>query len=71
MATSNTNTNTSTAGTFGGVPIATVLWWGVAAISLIALAGPFPGLATMFVTLLIVGDVLINYKGYTGLLTPP
>lgn len=63
--------SSSSASTFGGVPTATVLWWGVAAIALIALAAPFPNLATMFVVLLIVGDVLINYKSYTGLLTPP
>ena len=48
-----------------------VFYWGVGAIALVALAGPYPELATMLVLVLIVGVVLTHYKDYIGLFTPP
>lgn len=48
-----------------------VFYWGVAALALVALAGPAPDLATMLVLVLIVGVVLTHYQQYVALFTPP
>ncbi len=53
------------------ISIKYIIYWGVAAVALIALAGPMPDLATMFVLLLITGVVLTHYKDYAALFTPP
>jgi hypothetical protein len=42
--------------------------WGVASVALIALAAPYPDLATGLVVLLIVGVLLNNWQTYTSLL---
>lgn len=55
----------------GNVSLKYVFYWGIAAIALIALAGPYPTMATMFVVLLIVGVVLTHYQDYVKLFTPP
>lgn len=49
-------------------------YWSIGGVSLIALAGPFPDMATLFVLILIVGVVLTHYKDYLSILdanTPP
>jgi hypothetical protein len=49
-------------------------YWGVGGLALIALAGPYPDLATLFVLILIVGVLLHHYKEYMAMLgnvTPP
>lgn len=68
MATSSSSTPKST---LGGISVAYVFFWGIAAIALLALAAPFPNMATAVISLLIVGTVLINYQDYQGLFTPP
>lgn len=55
----------------GDVSIKYVFYWGVAALALVALAGPMPNIATMLVLLLIAGVVLTHYQQYVGLFTPP
>jgi hypothetical protein len=55
----------------GGISIKYIFYWGVAALALIALAGPAPDIATMFVLILITGVVLTHAKDYVGLFTPP
>lgn len=55
----------------GDVSIKYVFYWGVAALALVALAGPMPNIATMLVLLLITGVVLTHYQQYVGLFTPP
>ena len=55
----------------GNVSIKYVFYWGIAALALIALAGPYPNMATWFTVLLIVGVLLTHYKDYQALLTPP
>lgn len=47
------------------------VYWGVAALALVALAAPYPNLATGFAVLLIVGVVLTHYQEYIGLFSPP
>ena len=51
--------------------IKTTVYWGVAALALVALAGPYPNLATGFAVLLIVGVVLTHYQDYIGFFNPP
>jgi hypothetical protein len=46
-------------------------YWGVGALALIALAGPYPGVATGFVLLLIMGVVLTHWQDYVSYFTPP
>jgi hypothetical protein len=49
-------------------------YWSVGGLALIALAGPYPDLATLFVVIIIVGVVLHHYKDYLAMLgnvTPP
>jgi hypothetical protein len=48
-----------------------VFYWGIAALALIALAAPYPDLATGFTVLLIVGVVLTHYQDYIGLFSLP
>lgn len=48
-----------------------VFYWGIAALALIALAGPMPDVATMLALVLIVGVVLTHYQDYVGLFTAP
>lgn len=48
-----------------------VFYWGIAAMALLALAGPYPDLATGLVVLLIVGVLLTHWSDYVGYLTPP
>lgn len=55
----------------GNVSIKYVFYWGIAALALIALAGPYPDMATGFTVLLIVGVVLTHYQDYIGLFNPP
>ena len=55
----------------GNVQVKYVFYWGIAALALIALAAPYPDIATMFVVILIVGVVLTHYKDYIALLSPP
>lgn len=55
----------------GNVSIKYVFYWGIAALALVALAGPAPELATGFTVLLIVGVVLTHYQEYVGLFNPP
>lgn len=57
--------------TVGGISVAYVFYWGIAAIALLALAAPFPNMATAIISILIVGTVLINYPDYQKLFTPP
>lgn len=57
--------------TVGGISVAYVFYWGIAAIALLALAAPFPNMATAIIAILIVGTVLINYQDYQKLFTPP
>jgi len=40
-------------------------YWGIAALALIALAAPYPDVATGFVVLLIVGVLLTHWKEYS------
>jgi hypothetical protein len=57
------------------VPGTSVSWhmvvlWFLGAVALIALAGPAPNIATIIVSLILVGVLLTNwptYKGYLGL----
>ncbi len=53
------------------VSIKQTFYFGIAAMALLALAGPFPRVAIGFAVLLIVGVVLTHYKDYIGYLTPP
>jgi hypothetical protein len=46
-------------------------YYGIAAMALLALAGPYPRVATGFVALLIVGVLFTHWKVYVGYLTPP
>ena len=49
-------------------------YWAVAGLALVALAAPYPDLATMLVVILIVGVVLHHYQDYLSILgsvTPP
>lgn len=62
---------TPSKGTVGGISVAYVFYWGIAAVGLLALAAPFPNLATGVVVLLIMGTVLIHFQDYQGLLSPP
>lgn len=39
-------------------------YWGIAALALIALAAPYPDVATGFAVLLIVGVLLTHWKDY-------
>ena len=55
----------------GNVSIKYVFYWGIAALALIALAGPYPNMATGFTVLLLVGVLLTHYKDYVALLNPP
>jgi hypothetical protein len=48
-----------------------VIYWGVAALALIALAGPYPEMATGFTVLLIAGVLLMHWQDYAGYLKPP
>lgn len=54
-----------------GTSLKYVVYWGVAALALIALAKPYPDLATGFTVLLIVGVVLTHANDYIGLFSPP
>lgn len=44
-----------------------VIYWGVAALALFALAGPAPDIATIFVMILITGVVLTHAGEYIAL----
>lgn len=49
-------------------------YWSVAGLSLVALAGPYPDLATMLILIIIVGVVLHHANDYINMLggvTPP
>lgn len=49
-------------------------YWCIGGLALIALAGPYPDMATMFVVLLIVGVLLTHASDYIGFVqknTPP
>lgn len=46
-------------------------YWGISAMALLALAGPFPDLATGFALLLIAGVLLTHWSDYIHYLTPP
>lgn len=49
-------------------------YWSGGAIALIALAGPYPDLATGLIVLIIIGVVLAHYQDYFNMLqgvTPP
>lgn len=48
-----------------------VFYWGVAAMALLALAGPMPDIATGLAFLLIVGVLLTHWKDYAGYLNAP
>lgn len=48
-----------------------VFYWGIASMALLALAGPYPQLATGFTVLLIAGVLLTHWQDYTGYLKPP
>ena len=48
-----------------------VFYWGVGAIALVALASPYPDLATMLALILIAGVVLTHAQDYAALFTPP
>jgi len=48
-----------------------VFYWGIASMALLALAGPYPDLATGFVVLLIAGVLINHYRDYQQYLTPP
>ena len=54
-----------------GTSIKYIIYWGIAALALYALAGPYPDLATGFTVLLIVGVVLTHYRDYVKLFSPP
>lgn len=54
-----------------GTSLKMVVYWGVAALALVALAGPYPDLATGFTVLLIIGVLLTHYQEYIGLFSPP
>ncbi len=45
-----------------------VFYWGIAALALIALASPYPDLATGFTVLLIAGVLLTHWKDYQAYL---
>lgn len=47
------------------------IYWGIAALALLALAGPLPDVATLFTVLLIVGVLLTHWSDYVALLQPP
>jgi uncharacterized protein YhhL (DUF1145 family) len=55
----------------GNISIKNVFYWGVAALALVALAAPYPDLATSLVVLLMVGVVLTHGADYAKLLVPP
>ena len=57
--------------TVGGISIKYIFYWGVGALALIALADPYPDMATILVLILITGVVLTHAGQYVGLLTPP
>lgn len=53
------------------IQVKQVFYWGIASMALLALAGPFPQVATGFVVLLIVGVLLTHWQDYTQYLAPP
>lgn len=57
----------------GGVPLALkqTFYYGIAAMALIALAGPYPRVATGFAVLLIIGVLFTHWGDYVSYLTPP
>lgn len=46
-------------------------YWGIAALALLALAGPYPGVATGFAVLLIAGVALTHWSDLQSYLQPP
>lgn len=48
-----------------------IVYWFIAGLALIALAGPLPDVATGLALLLIFAVVLSDVQGFTSLLTPP
>jgi hypothetical protein len=46
-------------------------YWGIAALALIALASPYPDVATGFAILLIVGVLLTHWKDYVSYTVAP
>jgi hypothetical protein len=46
-------------------------YWGIAALSLISLAAPYPDVATGFTILLIVGTLLTHWNDYKQYLVAP
>ena len=53
------------------VSIKQTFYWGIAALALLALAGPYPGVATGFVVLLIVGVALTHWSDLQSYLIAP
>lgn len=56
-----------------GVPLGLkqTFYYGIAGMALLALAGPYPRVATGFTVLLILGVLLTHWHDYVGYLTPP
>lgn len=46
-------------------------FWGISALALIALASPYPDVATGFTVLLIVGVLITHYKDYQSYFVAP
>lgn len=53
------------------VSIKQTFYWGIAALALLALAGPYPGVATGFVVLLIAGVALTHWSDLQSYLIAP
>lgn len=49
----------------------TFFWYGIAILLVIALADFMPKVINMFLFILIVGVVLMNFQDYAGLFNPP
>lgn len=53
------------------ITVKQTFYWGIAAMALLALAGPYPDLATGLAVLLIAGVLLTHWNDYAHYLVPP
>jgi hypothetical protein len=53
------------------ITVKQTFYWGIAALALLALAAPYPDVATGFTVLLIAGVLLTHWSDYAGFLKAP